>query len=252
MIAIGFGEVLGCCFTPLNDFIVTLGVFEKNDFLTKKNRVFASNAHGVGFLKISIFYTQNRFFQKYLNCHWIRWGFGVLFHDLHATFSGVRFMSSAKLHWRDHWRFTDSTRRDRSQQAKHIGLHNTLKQHSVHLIPIYNDLMRIWGKIPIFLVKKSFFFSKTPGVTIKSFGGWNNTPKPHRIRWQSCPESARIFEKIDFWSKKSRFLKIRPHADLRQNRDFLAKKSTFSKTPRVTIKSFGGWNNTPKPHQIRW
>ena len=40
MIAIGFGEVLGCCFTPLNDFIVTLGVFEKNCFLTKKKSRF--------------------------------------------------------------------------------------------------------------------------------------------------------------------------------------------------------------------
>ena len=198
MIAIGFGEVLGCCFTPLNDFIVTLGVFEKNWFFDEKNRVFASNAHGVGFLKISIFYTQNRFFQKYLNCHWIRWGFGVLFHDLHATFSGVRFMSSAKLHWRDHWRFTDSTRRDRSQQAKHIGLHNTLKQHSVHLIPIYNDLMRIWGKIPIFLVKKSFFF-KNPWSDDKIIWGVKQHPK-------ASPNTMAImsWKCEDFW--KNRFL----------------------------------------------
>ena len=104
-----------------------------------------------------------------------------------------------------------------------------------------------------FFLSKNRFFSKTMRVGSKSFRGWNKTPKPFRIRWETVAESFSNFEKIDFlWKKKHSFSFLTPYAIPYQMCIFSSKNRFFSKTMRVGSKSFRGWNKTRKPVRIRW
>ena len=101
-------------------------------------------------------------------------------------------------------------------------------------------------------LSKNRFFSKTMRVGSKSFRGWNKTPKPFRIRWETVAESFSNFEKIDFLWKKTLILISDPIRHSLPNVHFFIKKSIFSKTMRVGSKSFRSWNKTRKPVRIRW
>ena len=79
-----------------------------------------------------------------------------------------------------------------------------------------------------FFYQKIDFFSKTMRVGSKSFRGWNKTPKPFRIRWETVAESFSNFEKIDFlWKKKNTHSHFWPHTPFLTKCAFFHQKIDF-------------------------
>ena len=88
-----------------------------------------------------------------------------------------------------------------------------------------------------FFLSKNRFFSKTMRVGSKSFRGWNKTPKPFRIRWETFPESFRNFEKIDFFmTKKNAHSHFWPHTHSLPNAHFFVKNRFFFKDDEGRFK----------------
>ena len=78
-----------------------------------------------------------------------------------------------------------------------------------------------------FFLSKNRFFSKTMRVGSKSFRGWNKTPKPFRIRWETVAESFSNFEKIDFLWKKNTHSHFWPHTPFLTKCAFFHQKIDF-------------------------
>ena len=97
-------------------------------------------------------------------------------------------------------------------------------------------LMSSKMRMNVFFYQKIDFFSKTMRVGSKSFRGWNKTPKPFRIRWETVAESFSNFEKIDFLWKKTLILISDPIRHSLPNVHFFIKKSIFFKDDEGRFK----------------